>query len=966
MLKKLFEKIEAFFNSRILVITLVFIGLFTVLVVKILSIQVKPTTVDGKTVEEVKIYKLRDIKATRGNIYDVNGKLLAYNVMSYSVIMEDSGLLVGNTAKNAMIYKLVKILEAHDTELEISFPIVLDENGKLQFTLTGNSLLRFKKNAYGRKSVNDLTEEELAAGPDEVYDFLKNGAQRAVMFQISDEYPIEDILKIMAIRYTIFSNIAGTQFTIASDIDTELAVAIFENGAELPGVTVQQSLSRVYNESVYMAHILGYTGAINTEEKEDLNVELIQRYGLTTEQQEQVEGVSVLYNTSDVIGKTGIEKSMQEILAGTKGTNILTVNSAGKILTSTTNTDPVAGNDVYLSIDTDLQKACYYILERDLAGILLSKLTPKLDYGKKGTDAKKILIPIYEVYYALIDNGIIDIDHFSEDGATTVEMRVLLTYDNYRQNLISNLNLILGVNSEILNSQTSEEQQDYLEFIYSKVKEYGYLPLENIDTTDATYKSYVAGEISLSALFKYALTKNWIDTSSFSDANDYYSISELYELFLNKLMTQLQNDNDFKEKIYRTLIFNNTISGRDICLLLYDQGVLEYNETKYNRLVNGYTSAYNFMYDAIYNLEITPGQLGLTPCSGSIVVTDVRTGSVKALVSYPSYDNNMLANKIDYDYYSSLLELNSYPLINRPALQTTTTGSTFKPLSALMGMAEGVITPWSKINDKGIFESVVPSPRCWIYPWNHGSINVTDAIMHSCNYFFFEVGYRLMNNGDGTYSDSTGIKAIRKYATLFGFGERSGIEISEAAPQISDTDAVRTAIGYGHSFAPVQISRYISAIANKGTVFNYTLLDSIRSSDGTVIEKQEPSVLNNLTNYFSYDQWNAVRSGMWKVVNTSVDSFDTLYKSLSVQVAGKTGTAQVSDSIPSHVLFVSFAPYENAEISVTVVVPNGFQSANAAYIAREVYGYYFDGQDAEELLSGNVHASNATNITVSD
>jgi len=964
-MKELLEKIKGFFNTRLIVILVLYALMFSGLVVKILSVQVKASDPEI-TSEQAKIYKLRDIKSPRGNIYDVNGKLLAYNVMSYSILMEDSGLLTTNAQKNAMIYRLIKILENHDTELEVSFGIELDENGEYVFNVADNALLRFKKNAYGRKSVSELTEEERNATAEEVYLFLAKGAARAAMFQISDDYSKEDALKICAVRYTIFSTATGNQFTVASNITEELAVAIMENRAELPGVEVTQVTSRVYNEAIYMAHILGYTGAISTDEMESLNEEIIADNGLTEEEISSEKGTSLLYNATDVIGKTGIEKSMESVLSGTKGTSILTVNSAGKILSQTANTKSTAGQDVYLSVDSDLQKACYYILERNLAAILLSKLTPNLDYGYAANNASKLKVPIYEVYFALIDNGIIDIEHFQAEDATSLEKNIQLLYDGYKNNLVSQLNSILSVNSQLVNTAATEEIQEYLTFIYNKAVSSSLLVSSRIDTTDSRYKAYKNNEISMSEFFKYALTMNWIDTSSFSKANDYYSISELYELYIDKLMTLVENDRSFKEKIYRALIFNYKLSGRDICLLLYDQGVLKYSKSNYNKLKNGSISAYSFMYDRIYNLDITPGQLGLTPCSGSIVITDTRTGAVKALVTYPSYDNNMLANKIDYDYYSSLLNMNSYPLINRPAMQTTTTGSTFKMLSSLIGMGEGVINEYTKINDKGIFESVVPSPRCWIYPYTHGSINVTDAIMNSCNYFYFETGYRLMRNSDGSYSDSTGIKTIQKYAKMFGLGEKTGIEISEATPSISNNDAVRTSIGYGHSFAPVQISRYITALANSGTVFNYTLIDSIKENDGTLVEKNEPSVYNNLSSLYTSNQWKAVRYGMWKVVNTSVDGFDTIYSDLGFYVAGKTGTAQVSTKSPSHVLFGSFAPYDDPEISVTVVVPNGFQSANAAYIARQVYGYYFNGEDAEELLSGNVTATQATNITVTD
>ncbi len=961
-MNRFFEKIRNIFTSRLTTILVLFLVMFSILVFKIINIRVKTSAGNTNSSSDAKIYKLRDVKSTRGNIYDVNGKLLAYNTMSYSVVMEDSGLLKNNSEKNAMIYKLLKILDAHEVALEVSFGIEIDESGQLVFNVEDNALLRFKKNAYGRKSINDLTTEEILATPNDVFNFLKSGNKAVPMFQISDEYSLEDTIRIMAIRYTIFANVVGTQFTISSNIDEELAVAIMENGADLPGVEVKQVMSRVYNESEYYAHIIGYTGAINNDEIETLNNDIISRFQLSTEDLSSEYGVSLLYNASDVVGKTGIEKSMEETLSGTKGTTSLTVNSAGKILSSSPNSSPVAGDDIYLSIDTNLQKACYYILERNLAAILLSKLTSKLDYGK----GKNFLIPIYEVYYALIDNGIIKINHFETEEATTVEHDVLLKYQKYEEKLLDQLRTILDVSSTKVNSKTTEEQQEYLEFIYNKALSSGLLVESLIDTADNTYKKYKNNEISMSEFFRYALTKNWIDTSSFSNSQQYYSMTELYNMFIDKLFALMRVDNNYREKIYHTLIFKNNLSGRDICLLLFEQNVLEYDEKTVKNLRNGKLSAYDFMVEQITNLKITPGQLGLYPCSGSIVITDVNTGSVKALVTYPSYDNNMFANKIDYEYYSSLLEMNSLPLINRPAMQTTTTGSTFKPLSALIALGEKVITTSTKIKDEGTFLKVDPSPRCWKYPGNHGSINVSDAIMHSCNYFFYETGYRLTANGDGTYTDSTGIKKIQKYAAEVGLNQKTGIEISEATPKVVSNDAIRGSIGYGHSYAPVQIARYITAIANKGTVFNLSLIDSVREKDGTVVSQHEPEIVNSISDNYTSKEWDAVRGGMYKVVSSKTNSLYKIYDNLGIKVCGKTGTAQVSDTIPSHALFASFAPYENPEISVMVVIPNGYQSANAAYIAREVYGLYFNHENMEDLLNGNIKAGTATTIEISD
>ena len=216
--------------------------------------------------EEYKSTAERDIKSTRGLIFDRNGNLLAYNELKYAVVMSDTGVLTTNAEKNAMLYRLIKLLERYGNELELDFCIYLDENGELAFNVSGNAELRFKKNAYCLTSVNKLTEEQRNATAQEVFDFLRNGTG---MFQISGSYSIEDILKIMTIRYTMMiqpKEQAYDQFTLTSNVTAETAAAIKENMSELPGVEVQQQTYRVYNDAKYFAHIIGYTGLINTTE----------------------------------------------------------------------------------------------------------------------------------------------------------------------------------------------------------------------------------------------------------------------------------------------------------------------------------------------------------------------------------------------------------------------------------------------------------------------------------------------------------------------------------------------------------------------------------------------------------------------------------------------------------------------------------------------------------------------------
>ena len=168
--------------------------------------------------------------------------------------------------------------------------------------------------------------------------------------------------------------------------------------------------------------------------------------------------------------------------------------------------------------------------------------------------------------------------------------------------------------------------------------------------------------------------------------------------------------------------------------------------------------------------------------------------------------------------YSYLTNSAANPLYNYATQQRTAPGSTFKIVSSTAGLAEGVITTTSEITDLGQYTKVSNNPKCWIYPSNHGSINVSEAIRDSCNYFFYEVGWRLAG-GDGAYDDVTGIKKITEYASLFGLDETTGVEIEENSPHIATEYPVMAAIGQSdNNFTTVGLARYATAIASRGTV----------------------------------------------------------------------------------------------------------------------------------------------------
>ena len=956
------DYLKSLFKSRLFPISLIFIALFAIIINRLFILQI----VNGPETaikNETKYYKQREIKSTRGNIYDRNGKLLASNVLSYTIVMEDSTQIESNRQRNEIIYKLIKIIEKNNDALDSEFYIKLNDNGEFEFTVEGSNLTRFLKNVYVYilDDKSKLTDEQIKSYLKSAYGYLINGETNLSaeekktlakdtfefmrkgtgdnytrMFDIDDSYSVTDCLKIMSIRYTLFINYPKyKQITIASNVSEKTVAAVEENRANLPGVEVKQESKRIYHDALYMAHIIGYTGLINSDELEEAEAE------------------GLAYNSTDYIGKSGVEKEFERELAGTKGSETVVVNNVGKVVTVTDRKEPVAGNDIYLTIDSDLQRNAYIMLERKIAEILLQNIVPTMSYGSKGESAADIKIPIYEVYYALINNNIIDINSFDGPDATELEQKVYEKYLSEQDKVFDNYRQLLSNNSNITNSKAGD-MEEFLDYFYTTLVKQQILLTKNIPSDDSVYKSYTNDNISLSQFLQHAINNNWIDLSKLGIGSDYYIAEEIYQKLLDYVENLLKKDSEFKKKIYRQLIFSYKLTGTEICLLLFDQGVLEYNSNEINSLKNG-RSAYAFITDKIKSLAITPAMLALEPCSGSVVITDVNSGEVLALVTYPSYDNNMFANKIDYHYYTKLNNDKSLPLRNRPIMQRTAPGSTFKMVTSFAALEEGVVTPNEKIYDHGEFDKLTLAPKCHIYPRSHGSVNIAEALKVSCNYFFYEMGWRLGTTSSGEYDSNLGLSKLQKYASLFGLNEPSGIELDEALPQISNIDAVRSSIGQGsNDYTPAQLARYVTTLANRGKCYNLTLLDKIVDKDGLVIKNNNASILHDLSG-FKESSWDIVLQGMKDVVNNpNGGSVYKEYKNFPITVAGKTGTSQISKTHPNNALFVSFAPYEKPEIAVVAVIPNGYTSHNAAELAKDIYSFYFGVQDTEALVEGEI------------
>ena len=962
MLEDIKESILNFITSRIFVLVVIFLAFFGIMMSRIFYLQI----INGQNYADsftMRIKREVSLPGTRGRIYDRNGQVLADNVLSYSVTMEDNGTYKSAREKqstlNRTVLKVIDIVESHGDNVIGDFGIVY-QNGSYTYTQEGRALLRFKADIYGYSSIDDLKPEEYVATADEMIEYLCGKKkfwispdlyteEQIKEYKVPTDLTPEQILKLVTIRYAISSNSFKRYVTttVASDVSDATVAEILENQSNLQGVDIEQSSLRTYANSKYFANIIGYIGKPDQDELDTLK-----------EQNED-------YDANDLVGKAGLEQYMETELQGKKGQRTIYVDSVGNVLEVESETQPESGHDLYLTIDKDLQIAAYNILEQRLAGVLVSKIQNIKQYVPGAhSSAMSIVIPIYDVYYALIQNHIIDTSHFTADDATDLERSVQQRFDTQLEDATSRIMAQLQSDSPTAYCDLPSDMKNYMSYIVSDILMGGdqVLMKSAVNTEDATYIAWAKDEtISLKEYLKYAISMNWVDVSGLDVKNSYMNSEEIYQVVVDYISSKLATDSKFHTMLYKYVILNDVVTGREVCLLLYDQGILEYDEETVGKLRSGAYSAYSFMLDRIKNLEITPGQLALEPCSAGCVITDPNTGDVLANVSYPGYDNNRLTNTMDSAYYAELNRDLAGPLYSRSTQERTAPGSTFKPISAVAGLEEGVIRSTDIIHATGVFTEAYGSPTCWIYNQYHGShgnINMVDAIRVSCNYYFYEVGFRLGGGRSTGYSSDRALAALSKYAAMFGFDHTSGMELPESDPKISDSDGIRSAIGQGtHLYTVSQIARYVSTIANRGTVYDLTLLDKLTDSEGNTIEDYSASVYNNID--IADNSWNTIQEGMHQVAENTA-----AFKDLNLTIAGKTGTAQQSKSHPNHALFMGYAPYENPQIAIAIRIANGYTSANAASMAADIFSYYFDLTDKDELLNGS--ATTATSAVIND
>ena len=358
--------------------------------------------------------------------------------------------------------------------------------------------------------------------------------------------------------------------------------------------------------------------------------------------------------------------------------------------------------------------------------------------------------------------------------------------------------------------------------------------------------------------------------------------------------------------------------------------------------------------------------------AGACVVMNVNTGEVLAMASYPDYNPADFVGGISTENWNNYANNEAKPLVNKAVQNSYSPGSTFKMITAIAGLESGVINLNTKINDTGVYTKYRDyQPRCWYYTdyhRGHGYLNVSGAIEKSCNYFFYET------------ADRMGIDTLVKFAKYFGLGSKTGIELqSETAGQLASretkqklhpndstwypADSLQAAIGQNdNEFSPLQMARYISILANGGHRIDVSIVKTIRNADGSEeskdeinqFVKQKLGLEDEQVEDLSINQANldAVLAGMQSVTSDSGGTAYVRFKDFNISVGGKTGSAEApNDQV--HAWFVGFAPFENPEIAIVVMVENGGHGNYTAEVVRDIMEEYFgmNTQDIQEDMS---------------
>jgi len=842
--EKFYQKIIRVFANRLLILFICFVLMFYLLVIELFDIQIVNAGMYSSPNSAIPSFREMEIAAPRGEIFDRHGRPLAVN--EAAMILKIDPAAIETEDINRTIYELINLLERNGEEYFDNFPISLN---KPYIFLFGGNEGRERRWKRDMNVPDGLTAEETMV-------FLRR------YFNIDDYMSILDARKVIGLRSEIYMRRFRRQehITVAFDIGLETLVAIQENNEIFPGIYVSYDFLRVYPEGRYMAHIVGHIRGL-TEEWE------LEHFG---------EG----YYFGRIVGKTGIEFSMEHELTGRRGRQLVEVSNFGHELRSVPIADPQPGNRIFLTIDARLQRETYYVLKDTLTDTLINRLR--------------------------------------------------------------------GVAS----------------------------PREDAITPQQFFISMLRGP--------------FISVAEIYDAPDDSRVTVIRDYLRNELPdldTDLSADLTKIRNALIEAIRTNRISATQMTFVLYEQGFIVGDDAYIARFLRGGIGLVEVLTDALRNRSITPQMTGLDPSTGSAIVVCVRTGDVLAAVSYPSFDPNKFVNTMDVSYFVRQQNDPTSPQFDRVFWEQRAPGSTFKMLTAIAGLESGTITTNTHIHDNVIYRGVGrPYLRCWS-PISHGSINVATAIEVSCNYFFAEMSFRMAS---GERQEFEAISTLNRYMVNFGLNGPTGVEIREpnqnlqygqlvissrefkrarvlAANPNARTheyewfagDTVRTSIGQSfNNYSTAAMARYIATLATGGVRHKFNLIDQIKDHSGYVVRTFEPVVEEVIA--MSQSTVNAINRGMLDVTRGSRGTATNIFRGFPINVAGKTGTAEEIANRLDHTSFGGFAPYEDPEIAVYVMLPFGATRAlhNASAVAtRSIMEAYFGfDTEPERPIAANILA----------
>ena len=663
-----------------------------------------------------------------------------------------------------------------------------------------------------------------------------------------------------------------------------------------------------------------------------------------------VHGESYREQSNTRLSRTSTIKAARGSILDRSGNEFAGVKTENNIEIYKTNISDDELNKSMLNLANLLQQ--YQISYEDTFPISINPFKFTIDGDELANWKKKYKIAeeatAEEAFYKFKDKYEISSDNV-DDIRKTIGIRYIITTTGY--SATKSITIATNVNEEVV-AQISERNSDF--------------PGVSISTNAA--RTYLTGSLAAHVIGytgkikeeEYNANK---DTYSIDDIIGKTGIEYIFEKYLKGKDGQKQVEMSVDGTITGESVSENAIAGSDVVLTI-DSNLQQVTEKALENCINKIRSGgFSQTYDAQ---------------GGAAVVMNVNTGEVLATASYPTFEPQWFVGGISQENWAYLRDDTRHPQLNKATQSTYEPGSTFKMVTAIAGLETGAITTKERINDTGVYRKYNSEWKCWYYTSyhrGHGYQNVTQALQHSCNYFFYETGDRM------------GIDNLAKYALHFGLGKKTGIELpneKEGAVASRETyaklrnngrigpgDVLNAAIGQGdNNFTPMQIAKYISSIANGGTVVKPTIVKSILNSDGSEVSKEEiENYTNEKVGYQNTDDGITIspesiavaKEGMRMAASEAGGTAYNIFKGFNQEVAGKTGSAEAGKDKNGNDLvnawFVCFAPYEKPEVAVVVMIENGGHGNYAAEVARDVLTQYFGMNQSTEAINESMSAT---------